>query len=52
MSFNIAFVLFPAFEELDFAGPYEVFGVATRLEEDWQVFTVAEERMVEGAHGL
>ncbi len=52
MSFDIAFVLFPAFEELDFAGPYEVFGVATRLEEDWRVFTVAEEQMVEGAHGL
>ena len=52
MSFNIAFVLFPGFEELDFAGPYEVFGVTTELEEDWQVFTVAEERMVEGTHGL
>ena len=52
MSFNIAFVLFPAFEELDFAGPYEVFGVTTELEEDWRVFTVAEERLVEGAHGL
>lgn len=53
MSFNIAFVLFPGFEELDFAGPYEVFGrVATRLVEDWQVFTVAEEQMVEGVNGL
>ena len=53
MSFNIAFVLFPAFEELDFAGPYEVFGVAANYQEkDWQVFTVAEEQMVEGTHGL
>ncbi len=53
MSFNIAFVLFPAFEELDFAGPYEVFGVAANYQEkDWQASTVAEERMVQGAHGL
>ena len=53
MSFNIAFVLFPEFEELDFAGPYEVFGVAAKYQEtDWQVFTVAEERMVRGALGV
>ena len=26
MTFNVAFILFPDFEELDFVGPYEVFG--------------------------
>jgi len=50
--FNIAFVLFPDFEELDFAGPLEVFGVTAKwLEKDWQVFTVAEERVVEATIG-
>ncbi len=50
--FNIAFVLFPDFEELDFAGPLEVFGVAAKwLEKNWQVFTVAEERVVEATLG-
>ncbi len=53
MSFNIALVLFPDFEELDFAGPYEVFGMACKwLEKDWEAFTVAEERVVKGANGL
>ena len=53
MTFKIAFVLFRDFEELDFAGPYEVFGVASRqLKKEWQVFTVAEERTVEAAHGM
>ena len=53
MSFNIAFVLFPGFEELDFAGPYEVFGVAAKYQEtDWQLFTVAEKQMVRGALGV
>ena len=53
MSFNIAFVLFPGFEELDFAGPYEVLGVAAKYQEtDWQLFTVAEKQMVRGALGV
>ncbi len=53
MTFKIAFVLFPNFGELDFAGPYEVLGVAAqRVDKEWQVFTVAEERTVRGRIGL
>ena len=51
--FNIAIVLFPDVEELDFAGPYEVFGMAAKLlYKDWRVFTVAETPMVKGSCGL
>ncbi len=49
---NIAIVLFPQVEELDFAGPYEVFGMAAKRYKDWRVFTVAEERVVKGSCGL
>jgi len=50
---NIAIVLFPDMEELDFAGPYEVFGMASKfMYKDWRVFTVAQERVVKGAIGL
>lgn len=49
---NIAIVLFPQVEELDFAGPYEVFGMGAKRYKDWRVFTVAEERVVKGACGL
>jgi transcriptional regulator GlxA family with amidase domain len=53
VSFNIAFVLFPDYEELDFAGPYEVFGTAARyIDTDWRVFTVAAERMTRGTNGM
>jgi transcriptional regulator GlxA family with amidase domain len=53
MSFNIAFVLFPDFEELDFAGPYEVFGMAAKyVDTDWRVYTVAAEAVVRGALGM
>ena len=53
MSFNIAFVLFPDFEELDYAGPYEVFGTAARyVDKGWRVFTVAAERMTRGTNGM
>lgn len=53
VSFNIAFVLFPDFEELDFAGPYEVLGAAAKyVDTDWRLFTVAEERVVKGTNGL
>ena len=30
LSFNIAFVLFPGFEELDFVGPYEVLAATAK----------------------
>ena len=53
MGFNIAFVLFPDFEELDFAGPYEVFGMAAKyVDTDWRVYTVGAEPMVSGALGM
>jgi transcriptional regulator GlxA family with amidase domain len=53
MSFNIAFVLFPDFEELDFAGPFEVFGMAAKfVDTDWRTFTVAAEPVVRGALGM
>ena len=50
---NIAIVLFPDVEELDFAGPYEVFGMAAKhAYKDWRVFTVAETPQVKGSCGL
>jgi transcriptional regulator GlxA family with amidase domain len=50
---NIAIVLFPHVEELDFVGPLEVFGMAAKvLYKDWRVFTVAEEPVVKGVNGL
>lgn len=50
---NFAIVLFPDVEELDFAGPYEVIGMAAKyLYKDWRLFTVAEERVIRGACGL
>jgi transcriptional regulator GlxA family with amidase domain len=50
---NIAIVLFPDMEELDFAGPLEVFGMASKvMYKDWRVFTVAETPVVKGAIGL
>jgi transcriptional regulator GlxA family with amidase domain len=50
---HIAFVLFPDFEELDFAGPWEVFGMAAKhLYKDWTCFTVAAELEVHGTCGL
>ena len=53
MSFNIAIVLFPDYEELDFAGPYEVFGTAARyIDKEWRVFTVAADRMTRGTNGM
>ena len=53
MTFNIGFVLYPGFEEMDFAGPYEVFGAAARIvAQDWRVFTVAATRTVRGSYGL
>lgn len=53
MPFNIAFILFPDFEELDFVGPYEVFGMAARyVDKDWHVYSVAATPEVRAFHGL
>lgn len=43
---KVAIVLFDGVEELDFAGPYEVFGNVA------EVFTVAVAPQVKGRHGL
>jgi transcriptional regulator GlxA family with amidase domain len=53
VTYNISFVLYPGFEELDFAGPYEAFAAAARIvAPDWRVFTVAAEAPVAGSYGL
>ena len=53
LSFNIAFVLFPDFEELDFVGPYEVLGfTANYFDKEWRPFSVAQKRMVKSTNGL
>ncbi len=53
MTFNIAFVLFPDFEELDFAGPYEVLGMAAKyIDTDWRVYSVAETPTVRAFNGM
>lgn len=50
---NFAIVLFPDVEELDFAGPYEVIGMAAKwMYKDWRLYTVAQERTVKGSCGL
>lgn len=50
---NIAFILFPDFEELDFAGPWEVFGMASKyVAKDWRPYTVAAEPVVRGFLGM
>jgi transcriptional regulator GlxA family with amidase domain len=50
---NIGIVLFPDVEELDYAGPYEVFGMAANyVFQDWRVFTVAETTPIKGHCGL
>ena len=53
MSFNIAFVLFPDFEELDLVGPFEVLAfTAKHFDKTWRPFTVAQKRMVKSVNGL
>jgi transcriptional regulator GlxA family with amidase domain len=53
MPFRIAFVLFPDFEELDFAGPWEVFGMASKyVDETWEPFTVAATPTVRAFLGM
>jgi transcriptional regulator GlxA family with amidase domain len=53
MAFNIAFILFPDFEELDFVGPYEVMAMAAKyIDTTWNVYSVAETPQVRAFHGL
>ena len=50
---NIAFVLFPDFEELDFAGPWEVLGMASKyVDQTWKPFIVAKDKETRGFLGL
>jgi len=54
---DVAILIFPEVEVLDFAGPFEVFGVASRIAKDrahppFRVRTVAAERTVAARHGL
>jgi len=45
MTKTIGIVLFPEAEELDFAGPYEVFGMlAKHFDQEWRIVLVAETR--------
>lgn len=53
MTFNIAFILFPDFEELDFVGPYEVMSMAAKyIDTDWRAYSVAATPTVRAFHGL
>ena len=50
---TIGIVLFPDAEELDWAGPYEVFGMATKTVDNARVVTIAESQgAVTGFNGL
>jgi transcriptional regulator GlxA family with amidase domain len=50
---NIAFILFPDFEELDFVGPWEVFGMASKyVDTSWRPYTVAASPEVRGFLGM
>ncbi len=52
-AFNIAFILFQDFEELDFVGPYEVMGMASKyIDQNWHVYSVAATPEVRAFHGL
>lgn len=45
MTKTIGIVLFPEAEELDFVGPYEVFGMLSKhFDQEWQVVLAAETR--------
>lgn len=53
MTFNIALVLFPDFEELDLAGPYEVFGMTAKyIDNEWDTYTVAGTPEVRAFNGM
>jgi transcriptional regulator GlxA family with amidase domain len=42
MTKTAGIVLYPDFEELDAVGPFEVLGMFSKLDRDWNVVTVAE----------
>jgi len=54
MEYRIGILLFDEVETLDFAGPFEVFTMASRFvsECDLRVFTIAEQSPVEAVGGL
>lgn len=53
MGITIGIVLYEGMEELDFCGPYEVFGMAVASQDDDRVVTIAEaSEPVRGFHGL
>lgn len=53
MGTTVGILLFDGVEELDFAGPYEVFGMATHAAPDDRVVTIAQSRdPVRGFNGL
>lgn len=53
MTKTVGIVLFPGVEELDFVGPYEVFGGLTFQDRDWRVITISEAGdSVKAANGL
>ncbi len=54
---DVAILIFPEVEVLDFAGPFEVFSVAARIARDrghppFRVRTIAADRTVPARHGL
>lgn len=52
-AFNVAFILFPDFEELDFVGPYEVMAMTSKyIDPSWRVYSVAATPEVRAFHGL
>lgn len=53
MTYNVVFALYEGFEELDFTGPFEVFGAARRIAApEWRNVVVAKAKAVRGSHGL
>ncbi len=50
---KVGFLLFDEVEELDFAGPLEVFGITSRVTKKVDVMTVSKDgRQIRGTHGL
>ncbi len=43
MTKTIGIVLYPDFEELDAIGPFEVFGMLSKIDPEWRVVTIAEQ---------
>ena len=49
---NLAILIFDDVEVLDFCGPFEVFSVANRFADAFNVFTIAEKGPVTARNGL